>query len=221
MTETETEQEQTSPQEPTEAPESDDEPETEEETQEEPATQENGSQGAAGAMSEKEMEKAFKLLDREATRHRNRLSEIMGEDAQTLEPCPCCEPSMAGFMFPVTVAPLTEEKQGALLALLGQAGDEDLVQDPDYEGCQHCNARGRTLSGSKDPLKKTKVCDKCGGNGFVQKPIEQRIPALFKVEPNAGNATFPAAMPPPQNADEWGRPPGHAHYGIPPAYVMA
>jgi hypothetical protein len=221
MSETEQEQEQTTPQEPAETPESDDELETEEETQKESETQENGSQAAAGAMSEKEMEKAFKLLDREATRHRNRLSEIMGEDAQTLEPCPCCEPSMAGFMFPVTVAPLTEEKQGALLALLGKTIEDELVQDPDYTTCDHCGGWGDTLSGAKKPTTRIKLCDKCGGNGFVQKPIEQRIPALFKVEPNAGNATFPAAMPPPQNADEWGRPPGHAHYGIPPAYVMA
>ena len=49
----------------------------------------------------KDMEKAQASLERENTRHRNRVSEILGENAQGLLPCPLCAGFADGMIPPV------------------------------------------------------------------------------------------------------------------------
>src|SRR5579885_2478441 len=50
-------------------------------------------------LSEKELNKALAALDKEAQRHRTRVTEIMGEEALLLQQCPLCEPHLAGWRF--------------------------------------------------------------------------------------------------------------------------
>src|SRR5580765_4251045 len=77
-------------------------------------------QEARAPASEKEIEKANKALEREATAHANRISKIMGEDAQQLIPCERCWPLTPGFHWPLDAMPVDEAQREAVLASLGE-----------------------------------------------------------------------------------------------------
>ena len=170
--------------------------------------------------TEKEIEQAQEKLAKEATRHANRLSEIMGEDAQTLATCPLCEPLMPGFLW---TEHITDDRRAASLEMLGASRMLDLKQDPDTEMCDVCNGYGETLTGSPVPGKEFKLCGKCSGNGYATK--EQTI-AWSTMHPAAtiavGSTTLDAspqavmAMPP---IDTWGRPIGQEFYGRDPQFM--
>ncbi len=213
--------------EPIGAPESDDEAEEAEESPEETEGPQEGdgeATEAAGVVSDKEMEQALDRLAKEATRHANRVSEIMGEDAQVLVSCELCEPAIPGFHWPGAV---DDEKRAAVLSAVGMAALEGLVHDPEAETCDLCNGRGELLTGSQVESQRTRPCGKCGANGWTS--MEQRrtydstqaarvaAAGIVPAHPERAlwaDSTLPAT-------DAWQRPAGHEFYGKNPVYMTA
>lgn len=168
------------------------------------------------ARDEREIAKAEQKLAAEATRHANRVSEIMGEDAQALTVCPLCW--HPGFVWPADTGFPPDEQREAVLAFLGVADTPDYLPATDAAPCDACGALGLTLTGSKVPGQETKPCVKCKGAGWIAAAEGQpyqlpTLPPLASVPP----------LPPPAigngATDNWGRPVGHPHYGIEPARV--
>src|SRR2546423_12194395 len=87
----------TEPQEP-DTPFEEPEPTTEPEAPEEPAQE--PTQVVPEGMSIEELEKVRKKLDQSATTWRNRVSDLLGEEAQMLVPCELCDPLIPGFHLP-------------------------------------------------------------------------------------------------------------------------
>jgi hypothetical protein len=114
-------------------------------------------------LSEKDLEKTFAKLDREAQRHKGRIEEIMGEDAAMLVPCVLCEPLMPGFVMP---SPKTPERFPAVRAFMGDAEPQAWEQDPNTRTCQTCDGMGEVKTGSKVQSQTTLVCTDCGGKGW-------------------------------------------------------
>lgn len=173
---------------------------------------------SAPQMSEREMEQAFKKLDAEATRHRNRLGEIMGDDALALAVCPFCEPAMAGFYFPAHVA---DERAAATLAALGVTEQGELQHDPACETCDYCGGMGETLTGSKVDASRTRACPKCTAKGWTSAEERQTWASLEQTKAAAAAYSQPqptttTAAPIVPAADQWGRPPGHEFHRIAP-----
>jgi hypothetical protein len=160
-----------------------------------------------------------KALDREAKLHEKRLSGIYGDEAFAhFTMCPLCED---GFLTPRAPGQLPEEQLAAIDALAGKYAPPEYIEDADYEKCAHCAGHGHTLTGAVNPEHLTKLCDKCGGNGFVNKAAPQGSGVVYQWP---APETPPAAPEPvnygaPGTPDNWGRPPGHPHYGIEPQYV--
>jgi hypothetical protein len=201
--------------EPTQAPESPLEPAEGEEPGEEPGAEPEPEQEPTGVLSEKQLAKALEQLEREATRHSNRVSEIMGEDAQALLPCELCAANMPGFRWPV--APEEEVKQRVRLAI-GDALNEDWLPADDARICDGCGGRGRVRTGSLDPDHKLKLCRHCSGAGWVAVvgPGQITPPGSpsAAVAATGGDGGQAAEQP-----DPWGRPAGHPHYNLHPVLV--
>lgn len=156
-------------------------------------------------------------LEKEATRHANRVAEIMGDDFGLLVPSPV--DWTPGFLFNVPEMLPDEGQVGALLALLGRGDARDLRPAPDAEVCETCNGWGVGLTGSKAEGQRTKPCKDCNGNGWRTK-VQPLAPVVdYSLNANAGLQTPPPNQPF-QAADRWGRPAGHPHYNLDPAAVM-
>lgn len=193
--------------EPKEAPEPGDKPETDAPPEE------------LGPSDEQRQRMIDKGLERENKRHERALSALYGDEWDSLVTCPLCVGD--GFFHPWQPGELPEEQLQAIDALSGRHAPPEYIEDTDYEKCDHCDGHGHTITGSQNPEHITKLCDKCAGNGYVKKspslvvplpapaPIPGVVPATEPV-PNYG-ATGPD--------DAWGRPAGHAHYGLDPRYV--
>lgn len=160
-----------------------------------------------------------KALERENKRHEKTLGNLYGEEWDNLSLCPLCMGE--GFTLPHAPGDLPEEVLQAMDALSGRYAPPEYVEDTDYERCDHCQGHGRTITGSQNPEHVTKLCDKCQGNGFVRKQATNGNVAQFPVP--TLDAPAPVGPPPtygsPEPDDQWGRPAGHAHYGLDPRYV--
>lgn len=189
------------------------EPEQEDEPEPEPQP-EPGEDEARHRMIDKALEKEHK-------RHERTLSALYAEEWESRVMCPLCIGE--GFVLPYRPGELPAEQLDAMDALSGRYSPPEYVEDSDYEGCSHCDGQGHTITGSKNPEHVTKLCDKCSGNGFVRKapsyapvtPIHAQVPET----PQAPQA--PVSYGATGNPDQWGRPPGHVHYGIEPQFVTA
>lgn len=174
-------------------------------------------------LSEKELEAALKKLDSEATRHANRVSEIMGADAQTLIPCVLCETNIPGFCFPGGV---DDEKRAAVMAAIGMGEAAELVEDPETQMCEYCDGNGETITGSKVPNQATRPCPKCLANGWLSKDQVRANAVIAETQLVADQvlSDLPATPAPaytlPQ-VDAWTRPIGHPNYGKNPVYMSA
>jgi hypothetical protein len=195
-------------------------PDEEEQPAEQPAAE---PEQPAAVLSERELEAALERLAKEATRHASRVSEIMGEDAQALEPCPLCEPHIPGFLWPGAIE---EEKRVASLELLGIGGEAGLVEDPATATCDYCKGHGETITGSSVATQRTRPCPVCAAKGWTT-PEERNTwnstqAARDVAAELQGNTPgmAPAASTLPQT-DAWGRPVGHQFYGMNPTYMTA
>lgn len=122
----------------------------------------------AQSKSEKEIEKAVKSLQAENTRHKNRVSQIMGEDAQDLVPCPRCVGFADGLIFPPDAAPVDEAQREAVLSSIGLGAEAGggLVMRPGYIECPDCNGFGEWQNPTKAPHYQKTQCTGCGGQGY-------------------------------------------------------
>jgi len=131
------------PEEPTEPIESPDEPE---------------------GMTERQLEAARKKIEAENTRHNNRISEIMGEEAQSLEPCPLCSYFVGGLRFPV-VPPVDVVE--AVRVAIGLPDLSNYHQAVNAHECGDCGGLGWVKSGSLVTENVLISCALCRGSGYL------------------------------------------------------
>ena len=120
--------------------------------------------------SEKDIEKAMDKLGREAKRHRDRISEVMGEDALALLPCELCWPPAPGFRFPQ----IPEDQRASVMLAIGFDPDPDFRSDTQSAVCADCDGWGQVATGSKVQGQKALPCTACKGKGW-RGPREARV----------------------------------------------
>jgi hypothetical protein len=130
------------------------------------------------AMSEKDIEAAFRKLDREADRHRKRVSEIMGDEFGVLLACPLCDAVNPGYVLPTPDVP---QRFPAVREFMGDSQPRELKHDQNISRCQVCDGWGTVESGSRVQGQTELACTECGGKGW----LGQR----------AGLATLPLGVP--------------------------
>lgn len=145
-------------------------------------------------LSEKQLNEAMTKLDKEARRHRDRLSEIMGEEAILLVPCPLCEEHLAGWRF--GRQPSEAEWRQITAEVYGVENVEYVTADY-AQPCDACAQLGQIRTGSKVPGRETIPCRKCSGFGYVTAdatpPLAVAAPAP---EPTLPAFSAPAEQPP-------------------------
>lgn len=166
--------------------------------------------------TQKEIEAVQRALEKQADRHTKRVREIMGDDFAMLVPSPV--DWTPGFIFNVPGMLPDDEQVAAFDAILGRGAHADLREAEDAEGCDKCNALGEVLTGSRKPGQETKPCSACTGTGWKVKAAPL-APVAPMPTPQTYNPPQPTGTGHTFGADQWGRPVGHLHYGIPPAQV--
>lgn len=206
------------PEEPLETPETPDEDddgdedtEDEDEPQETPETPQDEPSPASDP-------EVWKKLERSASTWRNRVSELLGEDAQELLICPLCPDNLPGLLLPI---PPDEQTIAEVEAFLHPVKLPEMAKDPDTEECDLCVGIGEVLTGSKVPGKDKKLCPKCNGNGWTDPTARSswnavHPPASPSVSAPAYQVSPPGAAWSPPATDNWGRPYGNANYGRDP-----
>jgi len=141
-----------------------------------------------------------KAIEREQTRHEKALRNIVGDPFELYTACDQC--GTIGFLLPEfqPMPPLLEAR--------------------DKAACDGCNGHGIQISHSLNENHLLEPCLKCNGNGWVTVAIPEPAPAWTPpTEPGI------VAGAPPDTAwtgnDPWGRPAGHAHWGMNPATIGA
>lgn len=170
---------------------------------------------ALAAIGPDEIRKAERAIEAE----RRKLAGILG-DAYVAHDCPLC--SALGFLPelpPVGTTLLVNEGEAGVefLAMPPQA-TPDYIAAKDKGPCDWCNAEGLVTTGSRNPNAAVMPCSKCNGNGWVMIAVPEPAPAAPTYVP----APTPNGAPVYQQTlgpDAWGRPEGHAHWGVPPANI--
>jgi hypothetical protein len=129
-----------------------------EEPAEEPAPEE------PTGLTEKQLEATRKKLDAENARHRGRISDLIGDEAVLLEPCPLCSGFADGYRFPV-VPP--DDVIEATRVAIGLPDLSNYQQAKDARECPDCVGLGVVLSGSKVAENAAITCKSCNGSGYV------------------------------------------------------
>lgn len=173
-------------------------------------------EAAPEARSQADIEQIQAKLESEATRHDNRVRQIMGDDFAMLVPSPI--DWTPGYIFNVEGMRPFPEQLAQLDALLGRGAAAELLPAEDAQACEKCAALGEVLTGSKKDGQRTKPCSACNGTGWVTKFTPMVVPQHL----STGNVAEVAYSTQPnqfQVADRWGRPFGHPHYNLDPASV--
>ena len=177
-----------------------------------------GDEAAPPPRSQAEIDALTKKLEAEAARHEKRVAEIMGEDFALLVPSPV--DWTPGYIFNVPEMHPQPEQVAALHALLGGVAPVDFPDDPGRTTCDMCLGTTKLKTGSLDPIEAALPCRFCQGHGWTGEGNP-------KIEPvHIASVTHLVQGDPPQPntlqvADRWGRPVGHPHYGLEPAFVGA
>jgi len=115
-------------------------------------------------MTEKELEANHKKIERARTTFHNRISEIMGEDAQQLVACPACSHFVPGLIFPVE---FDDVQKVALWHYMGLPDPNAIEQASDRHECAACKGKGQLRSGSQVPEYAIVNCRACQGKGYT------------------------------------------------------
>ena len=181
----------------------------------EPDTPDEPAEPEAVAIGPEEIQKAERARDT----YRKKIGAILGEDSVAHECLLCAGLGYLPAIPPpgVTFTIVDSEDGPALLA-------DEPRNEPPYktstttETCPECDGYGNVLTGAKTEGGRLWQCSRCGGSGFVTKQGEQPtfIPSLQPTN-SAMNST-PTGTPD-GPTDQWGRPFGHQHWGVPPASI--
>lgn len=144
-------------------------------------------------LSQKDLEKGMKALDREADRHRKRVQEIMGADFDMLAACPLCDPIFPGFIMPTQALP---ERFPAVRAFIGDPEPRELKHDPHSDACPECDGWGVVATGSRVQGQDELPCLLCAGSGWRGERTRMTAPLeLSSGQPAAASGPTPAAQP--------------------------
>jgi hypothetical protein len=173
------------------------EPPAESEPQDEPP--------AAPAVDHVAMERILEKIDRSATTYRNRVSDLLGEQAQDLSPCPLCEPGIMGLIYPPEWTEPVSELHARLLDVLKTPSAPEYRDAPNVRQCGTCAGWGSVLSGSRVAGKERVLCPTCKGNGFQGDQAVTPAPqgTNGSVDPEWPADTAPLVS---GDADIWGSP---------------
>lgn len=149
-------------------------------------------------------EKELKALGREIEKYQAGLKRVMGDDFEGLHECPTCSEQVPGFVF---------EEPSALDAF---------EEDPEKMACPQCNGMGQLRSGAKT-ANALVMCMRCTGNGYVNKM--QPGPQFSQPNGQPLHEIPPGYLAPTSDTmptiDQWQRPLGHPHFGVPPSTIGA
>jgi hypothetical protein len=198
-------------------PEDDDELEDDDEFEDVVEPDESQPVEPESTLSEKEAEKRLDRIGKRAVTWRNSVSEVLGEIAQDLTPCPRCLPFAPGFIFPFEVAPPPEDVVAAVRASLGEKSVPEYLMRPEARECPGCAGWGSQRTGSKVGTEATIKCQTCGGRGWVGPGSNQPSHDAAAVAASGGEGYAEASEPAPTR-DPWGRPVGHDKFGVMPSY---
>lgn len=148
------------------------------------------------------MEKGVDRLAREAVRHRNRIEEIMGEDALVLQPCVLCEEIIPGFVMPPA---LDDARKAKVRVMIGDKEPAAWQADLHSRRCADCDGLGEVLTGSQVHGQETLPCVACKGKGWIGDHERGAV----------------APPPPPQLAEVAGNGPPPSGQGVEPPEVAA
>lgn len=201
------------------------EPLTGDEAEEEESGDE-GEQGAAEAseeleapsaagLTEKEAEKRFERMAGRANTFRNAISDVLGELALDLEPCPRCMPMTPGFYYPA--AEVTPEQRVAVKLSIGELVEPEYRADKNASVCGGCNGHGKVQTGSLVPTQRVLRCEDCEGKGWIgPRAARTQAPAApLGATDGEGLMANTDAKP---LTDPWGRTIDDPLYGIMPGF---
>jgi hypothetical protein len=107
-----------------------------------------------------------KKLAQAATTYRNRVSTLLGEQAQVLIPCEICSDGILGAHFPPEWMESENDVQERILEVLRAPAAPEYQPDPNVRTCGVCLGLGKTATGSKVAGKTTRTCPHCKGYGY-------------------------------------------------------
>jgi hypothetical protein len=192
--------------------------EPDEEIEGEDAEPEQEPEAPSEPSSLKLIEDMEKALAAEAKRHSNALGKALGEHWVDFQECPLCQ--IAGYAMPYSPGEVEPAQRDAIARILGEDVAPTYRKHPRYRMCAACAGMGKVDTGSLNPGFDLVPCDDCSGNGYVDSTVHQLTPQAQYVPPAQPweASPQPPAYPGP-NVDQWGRQPGHPHWGLEPASV--
>jgi hypothetical protein len=190
---------------PVEEPQTPGTPEGDPEPVEEPEEPQEPPQPQPQGMSERELEEVRRKLERSATTWRNRVSELLGEEANYLAPCELCDPIIPGFHFPAEVETARDPVHARLLDVLRTPGEPEYMPDPNTRECGVCGGLGKTLTKGRVPGKTQRVCRVCKGQGYLSNDPADQLTGNGTVD--VSGLDLPSEEPLVSgDADIWGSP---------------
>jgi hypothetical protein len=194
------------------------EPELEPEPDEDPDELEPEPEPEPEPVTEARIREIQRKTNAEDERHEKRLREIMGDLFEGYEPCPLCLSS--GFLMPFPPGAFDPEQARAVELAMGAGESVPRKKHPTKVRCEACDGWGELDTDSRRPEYARDACLVCNGFGTVDSALQssegQLVTPAQWTPPPAYEPT-----PPPPNADGWGRPMGHPHWGVPPSQVGA
>lgn len=199
----------------------------EQETEQEPEPESQGP-------TESDIRKVGEKIDREDTRHKGRLREILGADFEMYRECPLCQ--VAGFVLPYPPGAVEPLQRAAVMAALGDQPTAELKPTPGAVMCPVCDGHGETANPSRSPDHMITACTPCTSKGWMnsseqmayenQRMERERSAALVAHGPRLSAAAPIQAEPYPDYGvpfvplpegvpDQYKRPAGHPMWGSP------
>lgn len=158
---------------------------------------------------QKRAEKTLERLANEGERHRNRLAEILEEDALDLVPCMLCRTDLAGFID--RTQPIAEDVKAAVRIQIGDRAPRELLDDPFSELCPTCRGAKEVKPAGATGDELVLVCVTCGGKGWRPVGTERGgvagAPPVVPAAPDGAAEPHSAASPlpdiPPEIAERY------------------
>jgi rubrerythrin len=117
-------------------------------------------------LSEQEIEKQYKALEKEQNRHTSNVTRIMGDEAVELIVCPLCEPELGGFLRMESLDHPRDEMHEAMIGVLKKPPQVAYLNAPHAATCADCDGLGNVLSGSRVAGQEKITCPSCKGMGY-------------------------------------------------------